>query len=103
MKAITKLLLMVLMALALTAIASLVMPPYDNSKTPKLSLPAAYQRAVIAMGTATNEFHCVAAGITTDFGDPRWSFTFCSTNKPVRTRWMTVDFAGKTEEDNGFR
>jgi hypothetical protein len=57
----------------------------------------------VAMSSAINEFHCVGASITTDFGDPRWSFTFCSTNKAQRTRWMIVDFFGKTQEDNGYR
>jgi uncharacterized SAM-binding protein YcdF (DUF218 family) len=95
--------LICLLALALTSLASFVMPPYDNSKPPKLSLPDAYQFAIVAMGPATNQFHCVGANITTDFGDPRWSFTFCSTNKMMPTRWMTVDFSGKTQEDNGLR
>ena len=92
-----------LIALAVTAFASLIMPPYDNSKPPKLELPAAYQLAVGAMGSATNQYHCIGGSITTDFGDPRWSFTFCSTNKQARTRWMTVDFLGKTQEDSEFR
>jgi len=82
-----------LIALAGTAFASLIMPPYDNSKPPKLSLPDAYQLAVVAMGSATDQYHCVGASITTDFGDPRWSFTSCSTNKQTRTKWMAVDFS----------
>jgi hypothetical protein len=86
-----------------TTVFALEMPPYDNSKPPALSLPAAYQLAAVALGSATNQFHCVAASITTDFGAPRWSFTFCSTNTPPKTRWMTVDFGGKTQEDNGYR
>ena len=92
-----------LIALAVTVFASLLMSPYNNSLPPKLSLPDAYQFAIAAMGSATNQFHCIGASITTDFGDPRWSFTFCSTNKTMPRRWMTVDFSGKTQEDNGFR
>jgi uncharacterized SAM-binding protein YcdF (DUF218 family) len=103
MKNKSKYLFLILLALALTSLASFVMPPYDNSKPPKLSLPDAYQFAIAAMGSTTNQFHCVGASITTDFGDSRWSFTFCSTNKAMRTRWMTVDFSGKTQEDNGLR
>jgi hypothetical protein len=99
----TRYILLILVTLATTIFASIIMPPYDNSKPPTLSLPVAYQFAVSALGSATNQFHCVAASITTDFGAPRWSFIFCSTNTPPRTRWMTVDFAGKTQEDNGLR
>ena len=103
MKTRSKYLLIILTVLALTSLASLDVPPYDNSKPPKLPLPDAYQIAMKAMGSATNEFHCVGASITTDFGDPRWSFTFFSTNKMMPRRWMTVDFSGKTQEDNGYR
>ena len=99
----TRYILICLIAIAVTALASVVLPPYDNSKPPKLSLPDAYQFAVAAMGSATNQFHCVGADITTDFGDPRWSFTFCSTNKMMLRRLMTVDFSGKTQEDIGLR
>ena len=103
MKIRSKYILIGLIPLALTAFASLVSPPYDNSKPPKLSLTDAYQFAIAAMGSATNQFHCIGVGITTDFGNPRWSFTFCSTNKRMPRRWMTVDFSGMTKEDNGFR
>ena len=99
----TRYILMGLVALATTIFASIVMPPYDNSKPPILSLPAAYQLAATTLGSATNQLHCVGARITTDFGAPRWSFTFCSTNTPPRTRWMTVDFEGKAQEDYGDR
>ena len=103
MKIRSKYILIGLIALAVTAFASPLLPPYDNSKAPKLSLPDAYPFAIAAMGSATNQFHCIGAGITTDFGDPRWSFTFCSTNKMMPRRWLTVDFSGMTREDNGFR
>jgi hypothetical protein len=75
--------------------------PYDNSKPPALSLPAAYQLAFTALGSATNQLYCVGAHLTTDFGEPRWSFTFCSTNKTQKI--MTVDFGGKAQEDFGIR
>jgi hypothetical protein len=94
---------LILLAFTTAVFASIVMPPYDNSKPPTLSLPAAYQFAIVALGSATNQFHCVGASITTDFGAPRWSFTFYSTNTPPRWKCMTVDFGGKTQEDNGVR
>jgi hypothetical protein len=99
----TKYIFLILVAFVTTVFASLVMPPYDNSKTPTLSLPNAYQLAIAAIGSATNQFHCVDAKITTDFGNPRWSFDFYSTNTPPKWKCMTVDFSGKTQEDNGLR
>jgi hypothetical protein len=104
-----KYILLSLVALATIVFASVTMSQtrsmqhYDNSKTPKLSLPDAYQLAAIALGSATNEFHCVSAGITMDFGAPRWSFIFYSTNTPPKWKSMTVDFDGKPQEDNGSR
>ena len=89
--------------MATTVFASLLGPPYDNSKQPTLSLPDAYQLAFVAFGSTTNQFHCVGAKITTDFGAPRWSFDFYSTNTPPRLKCMTVDFKGKTQEDFGDR
>ena len=96
---------MLLAVLAFTTAvwASFVQPPYDNAKSPGLSLPAAYQTAEAALGADTNRFHCVGANITTDFGAPRWSFTFYTTNSPPGWKCLTVDFAGKVQEDNGFR
>ena len=76
-------------------------PPYDNSKPPTLPLPAAYQFAFSALGSATNHLYCVEAHLTMDWGQPRWSFKFSSTNKTQKI--MTVDFGGKVQEDFGAR
>jgi len=76
-------------------------PPYDNSKPPTLPLPAAYQLAFTALGPATNQLYCVEAHLMMDFGEPRWSFTFSSTNKTQKI--MTVNFQGKVQEDSGAR
>jgi hypothetical protein len=76
-------------------------PPYDNSKRPPLPLPAAYQFAFTALGSATNQLYCVEAHLTMDWGEPRWSFTFSSTNKTQKI--MTVDSRGKVQEDFGAR
>ena len=95
--------LLFMLVVCTVVFASHLGPPYDNSKSPTLSLPDAYQLATTALGSATNQFHCVGASITTDFGAPRWSFTFYTTNTPPRWKCMTVDFGGKTEEDGGFR
>ena len=77
-------------------------PNYDSSKRPTLPLPTAYQFAVAALGTATNQFYCVEAHLTEDWGPPqRWSFTFSSTNRTQKI--MVVDSKGKVQEDFGAR
>jgi hypothetical protein len=96
----TRYILLSLVALTTTVFA-MIGPPYDNSKPPTLPLPAAYQLAFTALGSDTNQFYCVGAHLTTDFVQPRWSFTFCSTNKTQKI--MTVDFEGKVQEDHGVR
>jgi len=77
--------------------ASLVQP-WDNAKPPTLSLPAAYEVATTALGSATNEFHCISASIYSDaVVSPHggWLFTFCSTNTPPTSKYVTVEFGGK--------
>ena len=69
--------------------------PYNNSKPPGLSLPLAYGDAMMALGSATNQFHCVSANIATTFSPTGgWFFTFYSTNSTPK--WVTVEFNGKT-------
>jgi hypothetical protein len=71
-----------------------IIVPYSKSKIPSLSLPLAYEKAVTALGAATNQFHCISANVTTDFGpDGEWRFTFYSTNS--RPKWVTVEFNGR--------
>jgi hypothetical protein len=97
----TRYILLGLAALATTVFAQVNGPHYDNSKPPPLPLPTAYQFAFAALGTATNQLYCVEAHLTRDWGQPRWSFTFSSTNKMQKI--MTVDFEGKVQEDFGAR
>jgi hypothetical protein len=67
---------------------------YDNSKPPSIPLPIAYEHAMSALGVATNQFHCISANVTTDFGpNGEWQFIFYSTNS--RPKWVTVEFNGK--------
>jgi len=75
--------------------------PYDNSKPPKLSLPMAYERALVALGSETNALHCINARVSTDFTlDGGWEFTFCSTNKPPKSKFVTIDFDGEIHIKN---
>ncbi len=68
-----------------------------------MSLPMAYEKAVVALGTDTNQFHCISATITTEFPDDGWYFTFCSTNSSVVPKLIVVQFNGKIIFDNGLR
>ena len=102
----TRYILLILVTQATALFAQTVGLPYNSSKPPTippptLPLPVAYQFAVTALGSATNQLYCVEAHITTDFGQPRWSFMFSSTNKTQKI--MTVDFEGKVQEDIGAR
>ena len=92
-----------LVAVVITAYASLIQPPYDKSKPPKMSLPVAYENAMVALGSDTNQFHCISASITTEFPDDGWYFTFCSTNSKTMPKLIVVEFNGKVIFDNGFR
>ena len=80
---------------------------YDTTKPPSLSLPAAYEVATVALGSATNQLQCISAAIYTDaVVSPHggWLFTFCSTNKPPTSKYVTVEFSGKFHvEDTLFR
>lgn len=81
-----------MLATATTLFAWIVVYP-DNSKPPTLSLPAAYDRALTAIGPATNKFHCMSATISTDHSTKGgWCFTFTTTNRPPDVKWVTVDF-----------
>lgn len=77
--------------------------PYNNAKAPTLPLPDAYERALVALGSATNQFHCVSASIQTFYGaDGEWLFTFYSTNSPPKPKWVTIEFNGKAHVEDLF-
>ena len=87
-----------------TLYASLVLPPYDKSKPPGITMPVAYECAMTALGSATNQFYCVSASITTEFtSEGEWHFTFCSTNSKAMPKLIVVEFNRKVIFDNGYR
>ncbi len=90
--------------LILVASATLVLAqaqiPYDKAKPPTMSLPTGYELAVKALGSSTNQFHCISATISTAFGPPGWWFIFYSTNTSVMPRCFYVEFDGKVIEDD---
>jgi hypothetical protein len=86
------------------AYASLVLPPYDKSKPPSLSLPAAYEIAMKALGPATNQFHCISAMVTTQFAVAgEWYFTFYSANSNSPPKFIAIKFNGEVVFDSGLR
>ncbi len=75
---------------------------YDKTKPPGLSLPAAYECAMSALGSETNEYHCLDAKITTLFSsEGEWYFTFYSTNASATPKLIAVEFNGKVVFDHG--
>jgi hypothetical protein len=68
--------------------------PYDTTKPPSLSLPAAYEIATKTLGSDTNQFYCSQAKLETDFGRPIWSFRFSTTNTPPTFQLVWVYFDG---------
>ena len=99
----TRYILLGLLVVSTAVFATIIRPPYDNSKPPTLALPAAYQLAVVALGSATNQYHCISATISQEISAPAWYFIFCSTNAHSIPRWIVVEFGGKVFENNGFR
>lgn len=95
----SRLVFLILLASSALLFATIIIP-YDNSKPPSMSLPVGYERATAALGAATNQFHCISATISTDFGSPGWFFTYCSTNTPTKCKWVTVEFGGKVHVED---
>ena len=62
-----KLKLTLLTTLLATTLFATPIIPYNNSKPPSLSLPNAYDDAIMALGDKTNQFHCIRAEIATTF------------------------------------
>jgi hypothetical protein len=55
---------------------------FDPKTAPTIPLPNAYGRAMTALGSATNEFHCTDAKFNTP---GTWFFSFYSTNGALKT------------------
>jgi hypothetical protein len=71
---------------------------YDETKPPRLSLPDAYQLATRALGSETNQFRCLGAGIVISRSpDGEWLFTFCTTNQPPARKYVFVFFDKQTQ------
>src|SRR5215471_7531877 len=97
----TRYLLLSLIGVATAVFAGPAKIPWDNAKPPALSLPVAYGRALTALGSATNELHCIGARVDADFSEGgEWEFAFYSTNTPPKARFVSVSFDGKIRVQN---
>ena len=57
---------------------------YDARVIPPITLPEAYSRAMTALGSATNSYHCMNAQFLTST-PCGWSFRFYTTNGALRS------------------
>jgi hypothetical protein len=65
---------------------------WPDNKRPRLDLGDAYQCALVALGSATNQFYCVRASCQLPRpADGEWMFSFGSTNGPVKTVFVSFD------------
>jgi len=77
-----------------TALFAAVITPYNKAKPPTLSLPQAFEKALAALGSETNDLHCLEAKVDGVFSkDGEWLFTFY--NIDAKPKWVTVEFNGK--------
>ena len=73
--------------------------PYNNAKSPSLILPEAYGQAMSALGSLTNQFHCINATVEANTSPQgEWLFTFYTTN--LIPKFVTVEFNGKTHTED---
>ena len=72
------------------AVLAFTYRPSDISKEPAVLLSTAYERAALALGSATNEFYCVGADLAADY----WELDFSATNQSKRN--VLVFFTGRT-------
>jgi hypothetical protein len=92
----TRYILLAIVASTPILFAAPMLRPWDSTKSLGISLPAAYAQATTALGSATNQLHCVGATISTHFSpEGEWCFTFCTTNQTPKFKFVGVRSDGK--------
>ena len=72
---------------------------WDAKKSPRLPLSDAYICALTALGTATNQYHCIGAEcMISRSPDGEWMITFCSTNGTFKTAFVFFDKTTRIED-----
>jgi hypothetical protein len=65
---------------------------WPDNKRPRLDLGDAYQCALVALGSATNQFYCVCASCQLPRpADGEWMFSFFSTNGLAKHAFVSFD------------
>ncbi|MGN6554053.1 MAG: hypothetical protein ACTHLW_10070 [Verrucomicrobiota bacterium] len=71
---------------------------WQPEKPPRLSLPDAYACAVGALGSNTNQYHCVSAScLISRSPDGEWMFSFYTTNGASKTAFVFFDKTTRIE------
>jgi hypothetical protein len=81
-------------------IAYALSPIFDHKKIPPMALPDAYRIAMIALGSATNQFHC--SGASFQLNPPQkdqWEFYFFNTNGIPKTILVCGDGSSRVYND----
>jgi hypothetical protein len=64
----------------------------DPKQAPPITLPDAYRLATTALGSATNQFHCINARFVGEECAPgSWKFDFYNTNGALKTVYACPD------------
>jgi hypothetical protein len=72
---------------------------WPDNKRPRLALGDAYHCAVLALGSATNEFYCVGAScLISRSPDGEWMFCFFSTHGLRKTAFVFFDKTTRIED-----
>ena len=72
---------------------------WDDKMPPRLALPDAYACALTALGTVTNQYHCVSAEcMISRSPDGEWMFTFCDTKGKYKAAFVFFDKTTRIED-----
>ena len=64
---------------------------WEPQVKPALILPEAYNLATQALGSITNDFHCLGANCQVSGLGPNWNFSFSNTNGTLKTVFVYFD------------
>jgi hypothetical protein len=72
---------------------------WKDTDRPQLSLPDAYDCAITALGTSTNQFYCVRAGcLISRSPDGEWLFTFANSRGSYKSVFVFFDKTTRIED-----
>lgn len=86
----TKTLLTFLAVLCFAGVLYAAVVPWDIKKAPPINIAEGYRKAVVALATTPNNYHCIGAEI---YDGGEWLYHFVSSTGA--DRWVAVEFDGK--------